>query len=101
MSIALCPMCHGPDLTGGAPIEEGAPPGPSLLPYGVSGGWSEEEFIRTIRTGLTPSGRALDGDVMPWEFYGGMTDEELIAIRQYVVSLAEEGMPGTERGDGV
>ncbi len=87
VSIAACHMCHGNDLTGGPPIEEGAPPGPSLVPYGLPDGWTDTQFIETVRAGVNPGGRALDGEVMPWKVYGRMTDEELRAVRLYVASV--------------
>jgi mono/diheme cytochrome c family protein len=86
VSIGICRMCHGADLNGGPPIEEGAPPGPSILPYG--GHWTEEDFVRTIRTGVTPYDKTLDEEVMPWRSYTKMTDEDLAAIRAYVASLS-------------
>lgn len=87
VSIAVCRMCHGRDLTGGPPIEEGAPPGPSLAAYGLADGWSAEQFIGTIRTGVNPGGRALDGEVMPWKVFRRMTDDELRAIHLYLASV--------------
>jgi mono/diheme cytochrome c family protein len=88
VSIGLCRMCHGADLRGGPPIEEGSPPGPNIAAYGAPGGWSDDAFVTTIRTGLTPYGKALDREAMPWEVYARMTDEELTAIWRYVTSLA-------------
>lgn len=88
VSIALCSMCHGSDLRGGPPIEEGAPPGPNIAVYGAPGVWSEEQFMSTLRTGVTPAGKALDPEWMPWKVYAKMTDEELVAIRQYLASLS-------------
>lgn len=87
VSIALCRMCHGDDLQGGPPIEEGSPPGPNIAVYGAPGGWTVEQFVSTIRTGLAPNGKALDATVMPWEAYANMTDDELGAIWEYVISL--------------
>jgi len=86
VSIGICQMCHGRDLNGGPPIEEGAPPAPSILPYG--GHWTEEDFIRTIRTGVTPYDKTLDEEVMPWRSYAKMADEDLAAIRGYIASVA-------------
>lgn len=87
VSLALCSMCHGDDFQGGPPMEEGAPLAPNIAALAAPGAWSEEQFIGTLRTGVTPYGKALDADVMPWERYGGMTDEELGAIWRYLVSL--------------
>lgn len=88
VSIALCQMCHGPDLTGGPPFEPEAPAPPNIQVHAMAGDWSDKEFIRTIRTGVTPLGRTLDPEAMPWEIYGKMTDEELGAIWMYIESLS-------------
>jgi len=88
VSIAMCPMCHGSDLRGGPPIDEGAPPAPNIAVRAAPGQWSEEQFISTVRNGVTPEGKPLSAEAMPWEHYGKMTDEELSAIWYYVESLA-------------
>jgi mono/diheme cytochrome c family protein len=87
--IALCSMCHGPELRGGPPIEEGAPPAPDIAVYARSGLWSEQQFITTLRTGTTPYGKRIDPEVMPWEVYARMFDEELLAIWRYMASLGD------------
>ncbi len=87
VSIALCSLCHGPSLTGAPPIEPGLPAGPDLTISGAPGGWSEAQFVSTLRTGVTPTGRALDPEHMPWEYYRNMTDDELEAIWRYLQSL--------------
>lgn len=88
VSVALCAMCHGRDLRGGPPIEKGMPPAPNIAVYGAPTGWSAEQFLSTLRTGVTPAGRALDPEAMPWEVFGLMTDDELGAIRRYLTTLA-------------
>lgn len=90
MSITLCSMCHGSDLKGGPPLEPGMPAGPDIAAYGAPGGWSEEQFITTIRTGVTPYGKELASEFMPWDIYANMTDDELAAIWQYIASLSSE-----------
>jgi hypothetical protein len=55
-------------------------------------GWSEEDFITALRTGVTPSGHVLS-EAMPWRYVGQMTDEELQAIWLYLQSL-----PALEQG---
>jgi mono/diheme cytochrome c family protein len=87
VSIALCGMCHGSSLKGGPPVDVGAPPAPDITVYAVPGGWSEAQFVETIRSGTTPYGKALDPEFMPWEVYAKMTDDELAAIRAYMASL--------------
>jgi cytochrome c553 len=82
MSITLCRMCHGPDLTGGPPLEEGMPPGPDITPDGQLSDVSEQAFINLFRTrGTTES------EFMPWDGYAKMTDDELKALWMYLHSL--------------
>jgi mono/diheme cytochrome c family protein len=85
---AGCSGCHGPDYAGGSvpgsPPE--APQAPNLTPAGSLGGWTADEFVQTLRTGLRPDGRPLVGD-MPWQAYGQMTDDELTAVYLYLQSL--------------
>ncbi|MFQ5550454.1 MAG: c-type cytochrome [Gemmatimonadales bacterium] len=87
VSITLCSMCHGSDLKGGPPLDPSMPAGPNITAYGGPGGWSEEQFVATIRSGVTPFGKALDPEFMPWEIYANMTDDELAALWRYIVSL--------------
>jgi len=55
----ICTICHGDSLSGGSvPGDEpDAPPAPNLTPSGELKAWSEEGFINTMRTGVTPFGR--------------------------------------------
>jgi mono/diheme cytochrome c family protein len=87
--IALCSMCHGAELRGGPPIEEGAPPAPDIALYAKSALWSEQQFVATLRTGTTPYGKRLDPEVMPWEVYARMSEEELVAIWRYMASSTD------------
>ncbi len=83
-----CTGCHGENLSGG-PIP-GAPaswpPPLNLTPGGELTGWSADDFIRAMRTGVTPGGRQLDAEYMPWPTIGQMTDDELRAIFLYLQS---------------
>jgi mono/diheme cytochrome c family protein len=81
-----CRSCHGEALSGGKNPEPGAPPGPNLTAGSEVGTWTDEEFIATIRGGVTPNGRQLDSAYMPWEEYGRMTDDDLKAIYLYLQS---------------
>ncbi|HEU0291453.1 MAG TPA: c-type cytochrome [Anaerolineales bacterium] len=83
-----CMLCHGSELNGRI-ISEGGPEkylALNLTPGGEMKGWSEEDFITTMRTGVTPSGHQLK-DVMPWKYFGQMTDDELKAVWMYLQSL--------------
>ena len=79
----VCTVCHGDGLTGGS----GGSAGPNITPSGSVGKWTEAEFMNTLRTGKTPTGAALDNDQMPWKSFARLTDDELHAIRLYLVSL--------------
>ena len=83
LSYQDCVLCHGENLTGGEPGQL-APVGPSLS---VVKGWTQEQFVTTLRTGVDPSGHALDGALMPWPNFGRMDDDELAAVYAYITSL--------------
>ena len=83
----MCALCHGPDL-GGALIPDGSGVrAPNITQGGALGAWSEEDFINTLRTGVTPAGNSLDKENMPWERFSKMTDDELEAVWLYVRSV--------------
>jgi mono/diheme cytochrome c family protein len=81
-----CPSCHGPQLNGAQPAEPGAPFAPNLTPGGELAAWTDADFMKTLRTGLTPGGQQLS-DSMPWQGLGKMTDDELQAVWLYLQSL--------------
>jgi mono/diheme cytochrome c family protein len=85
-TISTCRDCHGANLSGGPIDEPGAPPAPNLTPAGALRGWSEEDFINTIRSGKRPGGSELRAP-MPWQIARQMTDDELGAIFRYLRSL--------------
>lgn len=89
VDVAGCRVCHHENLAGGLhPLALPGEPVPAdLTPQGPLGSWSEREFIRTLRTGVTPDGRALDGAYMPWRTLARMSDAELAAIWLYLRSL--------------
>jgi hypothetical protein len=64
---------------------------PNLTPGGELGLWTEEEFIYTLRTGVTPHGHDLNPDFMPREFFERLTDDELKAMWLYFQSLPDLG----------
>jgi mono/diheme cytochrome c family protein len=53
---------------------------------GLGGRYTEELFIRTIRTGRKPEGEQL-APPMPWMVYRHMTDEDLKSIFAYLQTL--------------
>jgi mono/diheme cytochrome c family protein len=82
-----CHACHGADLAGGQSAEPGAPFSPNLTPSGVLSIWTADEFIETMQTGVTPYGRKLDGNFMPYKAFARMTDDDLTAMFMYLQSL--------------
>lgn len=86
----VCTQCHGENFNGQAMEREGLVP--NLTPGGEVAFWSEEKFIATLRTGVTPGGHPLN-EYMPWKYFGQMTDDELGAVWMYLQSL-----PALEQG---
>jgi len=83
-----CRICHGPNLNGGPfPDPTITKISPNLTPGGELGFWTEEQFITSLRTGVTPGGHNLDNEFMPWKGYSKFYDEELQAIWLYLQSL--------------
>ena len=82
-----CALCHGPNLNGQTVQLDGPPIlTPNLTLGGELGFWSEEDFIATLRTGVTPGGKQLTS-AMPWKYFGQMTDDEMKAVWLYLQSL--------------
>jgi len=86
---AGCTGCHGPNYSGGK-IDIGPPDWPhaaNLTPHaeGHLAKWTEEDFIRTLRTAKRPDGSELN-PVMPRAF-GQMNDVELKALYAFLRSL--------------
>lgn len=84
-----CTGCHGENFSGGK-IDIGPPDWPkaaNLTPHasGHVASWTEDDFLKTIRTCTRPDGTTLD-PVMPRAF-GQMNDTELKAVWMYLKSL--------------
>ncbi len=72
-----CTYCHGKDLRGGPPLDPNMPLPTDLT---AAGTWSFEDFAATLRTGVTPYGKEMNPEYMPWTFTKNMTDDELTAL---------------------
>jgi mono/diheme cytochrome c family protein len=82
--IAGCVSCHGGDnLDGGEVLDLTAPP---LHQNSAAANWDDEQFVETIRTGVTPGGHEID-EAMAWQYFAGMSDDELLAILEYMRSV--------------
>ena len=100
--ITDCGGCHTPRDAQGVPIEAAALSGgtigfeipglatfwPPNLTQDATGlaGWSQEQIVAAIRTGVRPDGRIL-APVMPWGSFSAMTDEDAEALAAYLLSL--------------
>jgi mono/diheme cytochrome c family protein len=82
-----CTACHQPDFRGAPAMAPGYPPVPNITAEGRVGRWTEAEFVRTLRTGVTPDGHQIDSTKMPWTRTRDFSDTELRAVRAYLLSL--------------
>jgi cytochrome c553 len=81
-TIGGCRSCHGLALAGDA-----NPDAPDIT-VGRIGGWTEEDFFRSLRQGRRPNGSVIDPEKMPWVRSGQMTDDEMRAVWLYMRSLS-------------
>jgi mono/diheme cytochrome c family protein len=84
VDVIGCRNCHGSDLAGGQPSGPN-PDGPNLTTRVPQ--WSEADFIKTIRTGVDPTGYPLNS-LMPWRDFAGFADDDLKAIYAYLHGLS-------------
>ena len=83
-----CTECHGANGGGRDFINDGKGmhiAGPNITPGGVVAHYRPEDWVRTIRQGIKPDGRAVF--IMPAEDYNRFTDEDLGALIAYLKSL--------------
>jgi cytochrome c553 len=85
VGISGCAGCHGPSFSGG-PGPDGAPAS-NITPTGI-GHYTEDDFMRALRTGERPRGGAKLRAEMPWKFYGKMTDAELKSVWAFLKTVA-------------
>ena len=82
-----CVDCHGAQGGGAVFLDDGkgmriAGPNISPGPGSVVAGYTPEDWVRSIRHGVNPKGRALM--VMPSEDYNRLTDDDLAALVAYL-----------------
>ena len=90
-----CASCHDDPRTkapfaGGRSIET---PFGNVLAANITpdretgiGGWSDDEFVNSIRRGRSPHGKLLY-PAMPYPHYANITKEDALAIRAYLNSV--------------
>jgi hypothetical protein len=59
----------------------------NLTPAGNLVAWDEDDFMSALRSGVTPEGKVMEPEVMPWPATAQMTDTELRALWAYLQSL--------------
>lgn len=82
-----CQGCHRETMKGGDPIAPGLPPVADISSTGHPGKWTDEQFINTLRTGVTPEGRTLKAEEMPWPMAKEFSELELKALHLYLNSI--------------
>jgi mono/diheme cytochrome c family protein len=87
---------HGPPLAGGAPIKTpfGTFYAPNITPdpnFGI-GGWSDADFIRALREGVSPDGRNYY-PVFPYEAFTKLTDRDILDLKAYIFAQAAVSAP--------
>lgn len=82
-----CQGCHRENMKGGEPIAPGFPLVADISSTGHPGKWTDEQFINTLRTGVTPEGKVLNPDQMPWPMAKEFNDVELKALHLYLNSF--------------
>lgn len=88
VTIGGCADCHGVSLAGG-PVPgapPSAPPAANLTPQSELNGWTDADFIQTMRTGVNPAGKHLDA-FMPYKYIGLLSDDELRAMYLYLKTI--------------
>ena len=86
-AIAKCVDCHGADL-GGQVMIDGLPMARVIAPNltsgegGIGAARTDDDFLRAIRHGIAPTGRALA--IMPSRAYWHMGDDDVGALVAYL-----------------
>ena len=92
--LAGCYGCHtekgGPPMAGGPPLRTpfGTFYAPNITPdpeHGI-GKWTDAQFIRALREGVSPEGYNFF-PVFPYSSYTNMTTQDLLDLRAYLATL--------------
>ncbi len=100
--IAGCAGCHTDEKHHGAPLAGGrrieTPLGifysPNITPdpaFGI-GRWSDDDFIRALRFGVSPAGVHYY-PAFPYTSYTGMQDDDMRALKAYIFTLPPVSQP--------
>jgi len=83
-----CAECHGANGGGREFVNDGKGmrlAGPNVTPAGMTAAYKPEDWVRTIRHGIKPSGQPVM--IMPSEDYNRLTDQDVASLISYVRSL--------------
>jgi mono/diheme cytochrome c family protein len=80
----MCMVCHGGDLQGAQPPNPDSPYAPDLR---VVAGWGMDGFMEFFRTGANPSGKVADKEMMPWDKFVYLREDELTALYLYLETI--------------
>lgn len=85
-----CAGCHGPDMGGQVMSESlldgrAAPPNLTSGQGGIGATYGDEDWVRAIRHGVGPDGRALLG--MPSDQFGGLDNSSLGVLIAYLKAV--------------
>jgi mono/diheme cytochrome c family protein len=102
-AISKCVECHGDDL-GGQVVFDALPMARVVAPNlttgrgGIAGNRTDDDYLRAIRHGIGPGGRALV--LMPARNYWHMGDEDASALVAYLRTLpaVDRELPATSFG---
>ena len=108
-SIMGCGNCHTPagpqgfdtsKAFGGGVLEDSPAMhavSANITPGGPVKDWTDEQFMKAIREGIRPDG-SLIGPPMPFEVYGGISDDDLASIVAYLRTVpAVDNDPGASK----
>jgi cytochrome c553 len=102
-SLAMCTVCHGPDLGGKIYLDAGPLgiiAGPNLTrgQGGIGAGLTTTDWVRALRYGVRRDGTSLV--VMPSETFVYLTEEDLVALIAYLQQLppVDRHVPPTRLG---
>ena len=93
-TAANCVGCHteagGTDYAGGRALKTpfGTFYGPNITPHPQAGigAWSDEDFLRALKRGVSPEGHPYY-PAFPYTSFAGIADEDALAIKAFLFSL--------------
>jgi mono/diheme cytochrome c family protein len=83
--LMACKECHNSNYRGHKAEGLGPPPAPDIL--AVAHRYPLAIFDQAVRGGISPTGKPLNPQLMPWPGYSNLTDTELVAIYQFLKTL--------------